>query len=301
MSQDKLLLSLIICTYDRTELLLDSVKSVLSQLIDRPEVELIIVNNCPSSPVPNELKETIKNHPNVIIVEEPLLGLSHARNKGIRCSRGLWCGFLDDDARISEGYLSLVIKTILEEKYDCFGGGIASWWRYDKPRWLSQDFGSKPFLSPKEVLLDKDYLWGSNLIIKREVLLANDCFPTDVGMVGKKIGYGAETKVQKNLRDKGFKIGYIPELLIFHLVDYHKLKLSWHLTSAYATARDGKALFPEDYRLIGMVKTSRRLVAAPIKGFFHWITSSQYYWENWLLDSLKPWFILYGKFQAILF
>jgi hypothetical protein len=193
----------------------------------------------------------------------------------------------------------LALTAIRQDKYHCFGGSIVSWWKYDRPRWLSPDFGSLPYLSQHEIILDKAFLWGSNLFIRRDVLLEIGRFPYNVGMFGKKIGYGAETLVQQALRDKGYLIGYIPELLVHHLVNKYKLKLRWHLLSAYATARDGKYVFPQDYELKGILKTLRRLVAAPIKGLYRWITSPQYYWENWLLDSLKPWFILYGKLEAI--
>lgn len=292
------LLSFIICTYNRYELLIEAVESVINQLPSDGQVELVIVNNYIKTTLnPAEFNE--ESYKWVTIVEEPKVGLSHARNKGLSTVRGQWCGFLDDDAVIPEGFISKALKVIQSADYDCFGGAIESRWRYGRPRWLSAYFGCKPALSNTESIISEGYLWGSNLFMKTEKLLQIGGFPLDVGMKGLRTGYGAETIVQKAFREKGYSIAYIPELIVYHVVDKHKLRMSWHLKAAYATARDGKALFQSDYTLKGWLKSLKTAFSSPAKGWLRLCTDKNYYWENLLIDSLRPWYIMAGKWEAI--
>ena len=292
-------LTLLICTYNRVEILSDCLKSVVDGISKGgfDQVEVLVVNNHKSSL--SQVTEVINsfNWP-INIIQEDTVGLSNARNTGIAQAKGSWIGFVDDDALISTSYLTTALDIIREDSYDCFGGHINSWWKYPRPRWLSPNFGSKPFLREKrESLSSKEYNWGSNIFIKKSALNDIGGFPAYIGMKGNKIGYAAENIVQDQLRAQGFLIGYDPKLSIYHLVLPAKLKLSWHIRSAYATARDGREVFPDDYTLSGYLKTVRRIIAAPVKGLFK-LTQTGYHWENWVLDTVTPWAQLVGKVRV---
>ena len=295
-------LTLLICTYNRVELLADCLKSVVESISKGglDQVEVLIVNNHESSL--SQVTEVINllNWP-ISIIQEDIAGLSHARNTGIAHVKDAWIGFVDDDALISPSYLTTALDIIRENKYDCFGGHIKSWWKYPRPRWLSPDFGSKPILRAKrDSINSEEYNWGSNIFIKKAALNDIGGFPTYIGMKGNKIGYAAENIVQDQLRARGYLIGYDPKLSINHLVLPAKLKLLWHIRSAYATARDGREVFPDDYTLSGFLKTTKRIIAAPFKGLFS-LTQTEYYWENWVLDAVIPWAQLIGKINTLTF
>ena len=291
-------LSLIICTYDRVELLKDCISSILRSIstVESNTCEVIVVSNHVGSH--DQLVNELTPFEEVRIVYESTPGLSMARNTGILKANGLWIGFLDDDAIIPEAFIGRALGVIDNQPFDCFGGGIDSWWKYPKPRWMSDTYGSKPPLRDDVGGLNVDqYNWGSNIFIRSEAINQIGGFPTYIGMKGKHIGYAAENIVQDNLRDHGFQIGYDPQLSIQHLVGQQKLSLSWQIKAAYATARDGYSIFPDDYTFQGISKTIRRIIAAPIKGLFR-LTEPEYFWENWLLDTCSPWAQLFGKVRA---
>ncbi len=291
-------LSIVICTYDRVDILYDCIASIYKSIGDRyqDQCEVIIVNNHPDSQ--ESLLEVLSPFVSLKIITESSPGLSMARNAGIRQAKNPWIAFIDDDALVPEDYISRAMDIIEYESYDCFGGHIKSWWKYPRPRWLDDSFGSKPALrTQRDILQNEEYNWGSNIVIKKAALDDIGGFPTHIGMKGKKIGYAAENIVQDQLRAKGYTIGYDPKLSIDHLVLPAKLKLSWHIRSAYATARDGREVFPDDYTLLGYLKTIRRIIAAPVKGLFK-LTKTGYFWENWVLESLKPWAQLVGKMRS---
>jgi len=280
-------LSLIICTYNRIELLSECISSIQQalELIPTGTYEVIVVNNHPDTH--QQLSSALHDHTEITIVREPTAGLSVARNTGVDNASGLWLGFLDDDAIVPKEFVNRALEIIDQHDFDCFGGGIESWWKYPKPRWMNQNYGSKPPLRDDVGLLNSnEYNWGSNIFLK-----------SDAGMKGKHLGYAAENIVQDNMRAHGYLIGYDPNLSILHLVMEQKLSLFWHIRAAYATARDGFSTFPKDYEVVGMIKTLRRIVAAPIKGIFQ-LFQPDYFLENLLLDTFTPWAQLFGKIRA---
>ena len=291
-------LSLIICTYNRVELLTECISSINQALKSIPPdvYEVIVVNNHPNTH--QQLTSALGDHTEIKIVSEPTAGLSIARNTGVDNSSGLWLGFLDDDPIVPNDFIHRALEIIDQHDFDCFGGGIESWWKYPKPRWMSQNYGSKPPLRVDVGLLNsKEYNWGSNIFLKSDALARVGGFPINIGMKGKRIGYAAENIVQDKMRAHGYLIGYDPNLSILHLVMEQKLSLFWHIRAAYATARDGYTTFPKDYEAAGMIKTLRRIAAAPIKGIFQ-LFQPDYYMENWLLDTITPWAQLFGKIRA---
>ena len=144
-----------------------------------------------------------------------------------------------------------------------------------------------------------DFLWGSNLIIRKTALESIGGFDPERGMIANKIAYGAETHVQKKLREKGIKIYYDPELIIYHAVGPQKLHLSWHLKATYATARDGKAYFGRSYTARSILRLIYHSVRTPMISTSKLLIRKKYYWENWILDCLKGPSHLLGTLVAL--
>ena len=260
------ILDIIICTYDREELLCDCINSLLAQSVDAQNWLISVVNNSPQD-FCGETMMTINKASNIRVIKEPQAGLSIARNTGITNSEAEWLGFLDDDAKVPPDYISKILEIINTEPYDCFGGHIISWWKYGKPRWLSDSFGSKPIIRNVRSSISEEYNWGSNIIINKAALEDAGRFPTYIGMKGDKLGYAAENIVQIKLREKGYLIGYDPNLVIEHVVMLQKLKMIWHLKSAYATGRDGRSVYKDQYSWGGILISLKNCFSRPIKQF----------------------------------
>ncbi len=292
------LLDIIVCTYEREALLQDCILSLSAQNATSEDWGVIVVNNSKSSLTKDTLSFLDKlAHLTVVNELEP--GLSNARNNGIANSQATWLCFFDDDAKAPKDFVSKIIHNIKTEKWDCFGGHIQSWWKYGRPRWLNESYGSKPKLENAKTTLATDHNWGSNIIIKKSCLQDINGFPTHIGMKGHKLGYAAENIVQDKLREKGYIIGYDPNLTIDHVVMSQKLKLKWHIKSAYATGRDGRSVYPEQYTTIGILTSLKNCVSRPCKGLIKLITSTDYYWEHLVLDAGGSWSLLFGKLRSI--
>ena len=292
-------LDVIVCTYQREDILVECIDKLLSQNYDVDQItyRVVIVNNSPESFSSETLQ--LVGHEFVDIIHEKNPGLSKARNKGIAFANGDWIAFLDDDALVPDDYIHKISSIIHEESWQCFGGHITSWWKYGRPAWLAEDFGSKPIISDHRISLSEQYNWGSNIIIKRSCLEKIGFFPTDIGMKGKTLGYAAENIVQDNLRDNGFAIGYDPDLSIEHLVLPQKLKLRWHISSAYATGRDGRQVYPDQYGLVGFLTSIKNCFSRPIKALGFWITKPTTHPKAIALRMIKPSALLAGKLVSL--
>ena len=290
-------LDIIVCTLDREEQLVDCIQSLSNQVEVKGNWGLIVVNN-DNQPLGERVTHHINRINNSRIVNESIPGLSRARNKGTSISEAEWIGFLDDDAKVPGSFIARAQDIINNENFDCFGGHIRSWWKYGRRRWLVDGFGSKPILQEKRGVLEEGYNWGSNIFVRRQALVDVGCFPVDIGLKGKHLGYAAENLVQIDLREKGYMIGYDPDLIIDHAVLPHKLKLWWHIRSAFATGRDGRRVFPDQYGFFGILSSIKNCFTRPLKAILNWATKNDFYWENVFLEFGKPIAILFGKISS---
>ena len=293
---DNVDLAIVICTYNREDLLLDCIDSFAKQEQVLNNWIIIVVNNYDKA-FSSKTTQFLRSN-NCTTIHEPLPGLSKARNAGFKESKAAWLGFVDDDAKVPSNFISKAFANIEQGTFDCFGGAIISWWKYGRPRWLNDSFGSKPKLSKTRITLEEGYNWGSNFFIKRNALLKIGGFPERIGMQGDHIGYAAENIVQIALRENDYVIGYDPNLILQHVVMPHKLKLSWHVKAAYAEGRDAHEVFPDQYRTKGILTSIKKCIIQPIKGLYKLFTQKNFYWENFMLSSFVPFANLAGKFRS---
>lgn len=95
------LVSVIIPTYNRADLVLRAVRTVLVQT--EPDLELLIVDDGSTDDTPTVLASI--TDPRVRVLPSRHVGLSRARNMAIAASSGTWIAFLDDDNEWHRSYL----------------------------------------------------------------------------------------------------------------------------------------------------------------------------------------------------
>jgi len=233
-------LSIIVCTYNRADLLGQCLESLFAQDAPKDIYEVIVVDNNSTDSTEEVVKEQIKLHPSLRYIKETKVGLSYARNTGYKSSLGSWVGYIDDDALSNPDLVSEVIRTIEHYPFDCFGGAFIAWYVEKKPWWLPQ----RPFYFTNVIgkpdhctELAKGYISGGVAFYKRALLEEAGGFNTSLGMTGNKIHYGEETELQIRIRQKGYIIGYNPQIIIKHYVAPYKLKMTWFLKSSYAVGK----------------------------------------------------------------
>jgi len=75
-------LSVVVCTYNRAQLLTEALDSVCNQTLDKSRYEIIVVDNNSADGTRELVGEFCRRFSNVRYCFEPQQGLSYARNRG---------------------------------------------------------------------------------------------------------------------------------------------------------------------------------------------------------------------------
>ena len=132
-------ISVVVCTYNRSEYLRRMLMSLREALIpEHLSCEIILVDNHSTDNTKYVFEEIARPHrSNWKYVFEEKEGISHARNRGVREAKGEIIAFTDDDVIVDKYWIQNICKAF-EENSDvvCVGGKILPIWEIPKPEWL---------------------------------------------------------------------------------------------------------------------------------------------------------------------
>jgi glycosyltransferase involved in cell wall biosynthesis len=225
-------ISVVLCTYNRCESLERTLKSLIE--MSAPEGcswELILVDNNSKDNTKAVIEEFEKDCKlNVKYIFEGKQGLSHARNRGIEQAEGEIIAFTDDDVMVDRYWLSNIKRAFEEHDVSCIGGKILPVWEIPKPEWLIPqvhyilallDRGDKPFH------LDSPIVWGANFSVKAEIFEKYGGFDTNLGRIPGRLFAGEETEFVRRILNRGEKILYYPDAVIYHCIPRERILKSY--------------------------------------------------------------------------
>ncbi len=295
-------LSIIICTYNRANLLKECLESLCHQTRNVSDFHVIVVDNNSTDNTREVVFEFNKRISRLYYILEINQGLSYARNRGWRESTTKWIAYLDDDACAFPDYLERILEVIEKGEFDCIGGVYYPWYKYGRPYWYKDSYASNA--GKTEGLLEKDFVSGGNLIIKRSILEKFGGFSASVGMTGKTIAYGEETRLQIIMRRAGFKIGFEPNIKIKHLVPTYKQNLLWFYRASYAIGRDIWDTFLIERtisKLSSMIVSGGiNCIKAFVIGAGNCFREKDYFIQNWFIDVIRPFALTIGIMRGYL-
>lgn len=224
-------LSVIISTYNRSAMLLQTLQSLVEQNASRYEWECVVVNNNSTDDTAERVEEFITEHSgfNLRMVNEPNQGLSYARNRGIRESEGEYIAILDDDEKVSPDFVDAYIE-LFDSVGDAVaaGGPIVAEYLTAKPDWMSS-YTERPiantlYLGDEIKPFPKDRIpGGGNMAIRRDAIRRYGVFDTSLGYVGEDLVGGEESDLFERLDIAEAKYYYVPKAVMYHLIPEQKL------------------------------------------------------------------------------
>lgn len=117
--------TVVICTRDRADLLRGTLTSVLE--LDYPDFDVVIVDNAADATDTVEMVAREFASQRVRVVSEPIAGLAHARNTGLRYASGVFVAYTDDDVVIDPYWLrGLASGFARGDRVDCVCGLVSS-------------------------------------------------------------------------------------------------------------------------------------------------------------------------------
>lgn len=292
--------SVVICTYNRADLLKEALQSLIHQTADPSCYEVIIVDNNSTDKTVEVVHNLIREKEFFRYVLEPKQGLSHARNRGYVEAAYDWVAYVDDDAKVFPNYVERIQHVIDNYKFDCFGGVYLPWYNNIKPKWYRDEYQTNVHVQTKTGELPANkFFSGGNCVFRKDLLKQSDGFNVEIGMTGNVTAYGEETLLINKLRQLNYKIGFDPELKVEHYVAIYKLNVKWFFKSAYAHGRDGWKIFKVEATWFRVVKSLGNMLLLPITLFpnkFLRVFSREYYFQNFFIDTFTPSAAAWGQF-----
>jgi len=240
------MISIIICTYNRSAILKKALASLRDlQPVTGQDYEIIVVDNNSQDDTRRETEALMPLFGGKLkYTFEPCLGVSAARNKGIRESAGDFVAFIDDDCIVDKDWLAQLYDTLQRQDADMAGGKILPLFPDDAPAWARQedikdkfsllDRGDKEF----RVLSLRDELYGGNLVARKSALLEVGGFDVNFGSIGTSVMlFGDEKEVVCRFLMLGKVVYYQPKAVVYHQVRRDKLSKAFCLRKAFADGR----------------------------------------------------------------
>ena len=264
-----MLLSVIVCTYKRPDLIPGILECMISASKNAPENwELIFVDNAGDSEV-----EVICSSADLSAIElkyfhEATPGVSAARNRAVAESSGQWLLFLDDDVSFDENFISNMISAITDEEVDIICPRMITPAEPDWPDWLqvrlSSGVGQFELGDTRMLLNDKTKTpVGACVCIKRKIFDQFGPFQENLDRVGKKTFGGGETLVLWLAFQSGAKGVYLPHFTINHeFISGKNTKQYWRRQGFYGGRSSIRMneyrspVLPSNFKLAGLAGTS---------------------------------------------
>lgn len=222
------MISVVICTYNRSDFLSKAIESLVTQDYDQT-FEIIVVDNNSNDLTPQVVERWCERTSIPIhYMLEKRQGLSHARNSGANAAAGQIIAFLDDDARADQRWLANIQMTLTDQPdIVALGGASKPDWEIQSPSWVADEllsafgissYGDKPF-----VMKGKLYPLGGNCAVRREVFERGIYFRPELGRNGSSLLACEELEFFHTVRHRGGDLLYAPNVVIHHYIPAHRI------------------------------------------------------------------------------
>jgi glycosyltransferase involved in cell wall biosynthesis len=255
--------SVVVCTQNRSRLLAEACAAALA--VDyRPERwELVIVDNRSTDDTLAVAREVAAAHPGrVRVVEEPEIGLSAARNRGVAEAGGEVIAFLDDDAYPEPRWLATLAEALTAGGALAAGGPVEPLYAGSLPPWFVDRY--LPYLTvwdrgpePHDLAYN-EYPRGANVAFHRRAFQRYGGFSTRLGRKGTSLLSCEETELCLRIERGGDRVVYVPAARVRHRVAADRITRRWLIDRFAAQGRSEAIVDRRHWGLAGLARGLRQ-------------------------------------------
>lgn len=232
-------LSVITCTYKHQNRVPGLKKTILS--LSKKEnddflLEIIIVDNG-GSVSESEKNELLAINSKIIFIIENEIGLSVARNTGVKNSHGNIIAFTDDDVCVSKTWAENILEVYKNSNVLCAGGEVkmTNMGIVKDKKWLTNYF--LRFLFPTEFPEHTDqiiapyFLVGANISFRKDVFEKYGLFDKKLGRIARKLLSCEDTEFVGRLPRES--IFFVKNAEVYGEIDKKRLNKKYMLKRLY--------------------------------------------------------------------
>ena len=238
--------SVIICCYNSALRLPETLKYISRQKVSGLiNWEVIIVNNLSTDNTAEVAAAECTRYKNdnltFKIADQPIAGLSFAREKGVETAAYDYLVFCDDDNWLDENYIENAFNLMeLWPTAGIIGGrGIAKP-EVDPPDWFETYSGyyatGAQNGSSGIMKGDSPYVYGAGAVIRKSVLKKLDDLgfkPIATDRLNNTLSSGGDVELSYAVKLIGYDIAYSDELKFFHFIQKNRLTNRYLIQLAY--------------------------------------------------------------------
>jgi len=284
----QLRLSIIVCTYNRRDLLEQCLESLVAQTMSQELFEIIVVDNNSNDGTAERVRAWQERLPFIHYLLETEQGLSHARNAGLRQARAEFIVYIDDDSVALPRWCEKILDAFMSVE-PCpvvVGGEIvprlerpSPWWfslRLEKRSWG----GTAGFLTSPSAHFGFS---GSNMAFSRKILENFGGFNPDFGMKGDRVWLGEEVELFMRIYKSLPLFWYDPEIRVRHYVADSQMRFRDRMHRAMVAGRTRRLLDRQKITLVmvigdlsGLFKLAKsKLMDRPFSPMYVFVILSQ--------------------------
>lgn len=236
-----ILLSIIVCTWNRADEVGDCLGELARQAAEFADVEIVVVDNNSKDDTRGAVGRAASEcgYPFRYFCETQA-GSSYARNRGRRESRGRVIAYIDDDEVARPGWVSGIRNHFLAGKSDCLAGKISVEMIGTPPEGLTRDLlwilGELDLGAEERLIQFPVAPQTGNCAMRAEVFDAAGGFNTSFML------YGDDTELFRRIFALGYTVMYVPTVEIVQRVPAARLSTQALKQKAYNWGR-GAAIF----------------------------------------------------------
>jgi glucosyl-dolichyl phosphate glucuronosyltransferase len=228
-----------VCTRDRATVLPQCLASLDAQLAEPGQVEVLVVDNGSSDGTAGLLRRWRDEGDGRVVVSEPRVGLSRARNAALAASVRDVVLFLDDDALAPPTWARAHLAAYAgAPEVGSVGGPVGVVWPAGRPAWIGPaldmwysalDLGDDAGPFPTE-----HGPYGTNMSVRRAAALAVGGYDPRLGRRGAKLLSSEEPDLTSRLKAAGWSVRYEPEAAVVQQVLPERLEKRWLVRRGWA-------------------------------------------------------------------
>lgn len=222
------MVSIIIPSYNRSNLIELTLKSLVEQDYDHTKFEIVVVDNASTDNTADVVKKWVALYPDLIKYEyESRQGSHYARNGVVRNVNGDLLYFTDDDMIADKRMLSSLVRVMEEHpEVATATGRVIPHWEKEPPMWLKKFFvnGWLSLYDREDdfYLSDDDFgVFSCHQIVRKDLFIRAGGYNPDI-VDGDWLGDN-ETGLNIKLKALGGKFAFVHSSVTEHVIPPHRM------------------------------------------------------------------------------